>query len=453
MNTKLYKKILKKITPSKKELLGEKKTFEEINEKIMKIGGSHARVEWCGSSARGTHLHNDRDLDLFVMFDKETSESELEKQGLKIGKNVFRGQKWEKAYSQHPYIRGNYKGFDVEIVPSYIIEKGNEKKSAVDRTPFHNKYIKSKMSEQQKMYVRLMKQFMKGINAYGADLKNCALPGYAMELIILHYKDFDNSIEEISNWKIGQTILFENAKEENTKQFKGAPLIIIDPVDENRNVASALSFEQFERMIYAAQSFIKNPKEKFFFPEIKKAWDKKKVKQELTKKELLAIKADFPKKILPDLMWGQLRRYLKKINTHLKEKDFKVTKNTLWSNEEKVFFIFELENLTLQKAKKITGPLASDKENSEKFLEKKRKILSGPQIEEGRLVLEIEREDTNAKETIKKFIKTCKTDESEGMIICLRKAKVLEEKDLLKEYKGEFAQFFTKYLEGKEIFE
>jgi tRNA nucleotidyltransferase (CCA-adding enzyme) len=319
---KLYEKVLKQITPSRKEKMLEKKVFEEIEKKIMKIKGKHLHVNWCGSSARNTHLRNDRDLDLFVMFDKELNEKELEKEGLKIGKLVFKGKKWEKAYSQHPYIRGIYKGFDVEIVPSYKVNSGTEIKSAVDRTPFHNKYVLSKMNEGQKQEVRLLKQFMKGIEAYGADLKNCSMPGYALELLIIHYDNFENTLKEISKWNKGKIIMFENANEKNAEQFKGTPLIIIDPVDENRNVASALSEEQFQRLVYAAKRFLENPNEKFFFKEKTKKLTKKELKKELEKRELIAIKSIFPRKILPDLFWGQLRRFLKKVKHIWKNKIF-----------------------------------------------------------------------------------------------------------------------------------
>lgn len=126
---KIYDKVLKKIVPTKKELQDEKKLFIEINDKIKKMSGKHSYLEWCGSSARNTNLRNDQDLDLFLMFNKELTEKELEKEGLRIGKNIFKGHDWEKAYSQHPYIRGTIKGFDVEIVPGYIVKSGAEKKA------------------------------------------------------------------------------------------------------------------------------------------------------------------------------------------------------------------------------------------------------------------------------------------------------------------------------------
>ena len=70
----LYAKVLGKITPTRQELAKEKRIVEEIRKKVAKMEGKHSHIEWCGSSARGTHLRGDRDLDLFLMFDEKLSE-------------------------------------------------------------------------------------------------------------------------------------------------------------------------------------------------------------------------------------------------------------------------------------------------------------------------------------------------------------------------------------------
>ncbi len=452
---KILSSVLKKITPSKKEVKSEEDMVRKIRQKLSKLNGKHSHLEWCGSSARGTHLCGDRDLDLFIMFDKELSEEELEKEGLRTAKKLFKGQKWEKAYSQHPYLRGVIKGFEIELVPSYIVDSGAEKKSAVDRTPFHNKYLMERMSEKQKSDARLLKQFLKGIGAYGADLKNCALPGYGVELLVLYYTSFEKALKGISEMKEGKVIDFFEEEEKAKKLFEGQnyPLIIVDPVDKNRNVASALSVEQFERMVLAANLFLENPKKEFFFPKKVKPFAKIKIKQLLSKKEIIAVKMPFPKKELADLVWGQLRRELKKLKNRLNENDFRVLQANLWSDEKEVYFIFELENIILQKAKKIIGPFASDSENSKKFLQKERKLLSGPRVEEGRLVLEIEREYSNAKDFLKQEIKKEVKSETKSIKYGLKKAKVLTEKEIIKEYKNNFSIYLTSYLKGKEIFE
>lgn len=446
----IFEKVLKKITPTKKDLEDEKKIFLFIKEKIDKIKGNHSHLEWCGSSARNTHLKSDRDLDLFIMFNKEMDAQQLEKEGLKIGKTVFRGHPWEKAYSQHPYIRGIINGFDIEIVPSYIVKKGSEKKSAVDRTPFHNKFILKNLKKNQHKEVRLLKQFLKGIGAYGADLKNCSLPGYGAELLIIKYKTFQNVLKNTKNWGIGTIIKF-NSKTSKTKF--DSPLIIIDPVDENRNVASALNLEQFQRIKLASKLFLENPSINFFFPKKITPWKKQKVKKMLEKKELIAIYSKFPKKDLSDIVWGQLRRFLKKITKHLNEKDFIVLRETLWSDEKDIYFIIQLENLNLQEAKKIIGPKAIDEENVKKFLKDKQNIISGPRIENERIVIEIPRKETNAIKLIQDFIKNNKKTERKAIKQMLRTTNVIKESEMLKKYKGKFAEFFTKYLEGKELFE
>lgn len=446
----IYKKVLNKITPTKKDIEEEEEIVKKIREKIKKLEGNHSHLEWCGSSARNTHLKSDRDIDLFLMFDEKMNSNQLEIEGLKIGKLIFRGHKWEKAYSQHPYIRGNINGFDIEIVPSYLVKKGNVKKSAVDRTPFHNKFLLKNLKNNQKKDVRLLKQFLKGIDSYGADLKNCSLPGYGAELLILHYNTFNNFLKKASNWKKGELIKFNNKK---TKINFDTPLIIIDPVDENRNVASALSTQQFEKIILATKLFQKNPSIKFFFPKKIKIWKKEKVKKMLQKKELIAINAKFPNKELSDIVWGQLRRFLKKISKHLKENDFIVLRETIWSDEKEIFFILQLENLNLQESKKIIGPKAIDTENVNRFLENKNKLISGPRIENERIVIEISREETNAIKIIEKFILKNKKNERKAVKKMLKNTFVINEKELLKKYKGDFAIFFSKYLEGKEIFQ
>ena len=205
-------------------------------------------------------------------------------------------------------------------------------------------------------------------------------------------------------------------------------------------------------MKLAAKKFIEDASEKFFFGETINTWPKSMIVSELAKREFLAIQADFPKNILPDLMWGQLRRYLRKAANSLEEKDFVVKRTNLWSDEKKVFFLFELNKLKLDKIKKVYGPKQTDKENVKNFLSKKRKILK-KYIEEGKVILEIERKERNAQKVLEGFVVSCRDDEKEGMKNCLAKAKVLSEKDILEHYKGEFAEHLTKYLEGKEFFE
>ncbi|MCH7902620.1 CCA tRNA nucleotidyltransferase, partial [archaeon] len=408
---KILKKVLKKITPTEQEKKKQQKLSVEIIDKIMRMKGSHVSTSLVGSNARDTHLRGDHDLDIFVFYPKTLKREEFEKEGLKVGKSVFLGYEWEKAYSEHPYIRGSVKGFDVEIVPAYNISNTKELQSAVDRTSFHNRYLQSKMSENQKQEVRLLKQFLKGIKAYGADLKVSSVPGYVTELLILKYGTFEKTIKAISKWRKEEVIDLENYLNEKTarERFEG-PLIIVDPVDENRNVAAALSINQYARIIAASRIFLKKPSLKFFFGKKSKPLAISKVKKLVEKEGLIVVEIGYPKKELSDVLWGQIRSLSKKIIGALEQKDFKVLRNSEWSDEKnEIILIFDLEANKLEKVMKRIGPEVALEEHSEAFLKAHQKVISGPRIEKGRWVVEKEREHAIATKYIKLLLKQAKS--------------------------------------------
>lgn len=445
-------KILAKIKPSISEIKKESDIFSELSLKVSAIKGSHLGFIWVGSSARNTHLRNDRDLDLFILYPPSLPRSELERQGLSIGKKLLRGHFWEKAFSEHPYIRGNYKNFNVDIVPCYAVPSASQIISAVDRTPFHNSFLSSRLSDFQKDDVRLFKQFLKTIKAYGAEARYSSFPGYALELLILNYGSFENTIKAIAKWRINEFI--DVAKYYSSPpDFFNHHLVIVDPVDKNRNVAAALSFNQFQRIISAANAFLAKPSDSFFFKAKKKNWSISKIRVMLSKKELIAVKLHYPKNFLQDIVWSQLKSLTKKLCVQLSLNDFIVLRSSEWTDESSVMVIlFELESLSLQKIKKRFGPLASDEENAKRFLLKNKPlVVAGPRIEKGRVVIEVERKFTSAilflSSILKKFDKF-------DFCFSLKNPVVLSESDLIKlcESDEDFLEFFSDYLSGADEF-
>jgi len=454
---KLLETTIKKITPSLNELKKESEFAEKIKEKINLIGGNFESIELVGSIARNTHLRGDRDLDIFILFPKNTPREEFEKEGLRIGKEVFKGHKWEKAYSEHPYIRGEIEGYKVEIVPAYKILDAGLLQSAVDRSVFHAEHIIQNLKPGQEKEVRLMKQFMKGTKCYGADLSSNGFPGYVAELLILKYGDFKNALKEISQWKNGEVIDTEiqYTPDEATKKFN-THLIVIDPVDKNRNVAAALSLNQFARFIGASRAFLKKPSPNFFFPKNHKPWPAKKLRAFLKKTELVAIEMGYPNDVVEDVMWGQLRRFSKKIANLCEEKDFSVKRSEEWlEHQKRCIIMIELESTILQKVKVEEGPEVIDEKNSEAFLKAHPKIISGPRIENARWIVEVERNYSDIKILLKDLLKKMKKQEREGIRKGIsKKCTILNEKEIVELYSKnkEFQQFLTAYLKGKEIF-
>ena len=454
----ILEKVLGKITPSENEIRAEKKMSEEIVQKLKAAKGKHIDVLVCGSIARNTHLRGDRDIDIFVMFPSHIPVKEFEREGLRLGIMVFRGHKWEKAYSQHPYIRGNIRGFAVEIVPSYKVERAEMLQSAVDRSPFHNAYLLSKMTKKQQGEVRLMKQFLKGIKAYGAELKVSSVPGYVTELLIVKYGNFLDAISAISKWKEREVVDIEgHLKEEEALKKFDTPLVVVDPVDRNRNVAAALSLNQYSRIIAAARAFLRKPSENFFYPKKSKVLETAKVKKLVEKEGLIVVGMGFPKNELADVLWGQIRRLAKKIIGALQQKDFKVLRSAEWSDESnEIVFVFDLEANELEKVQKRIGPSVTNEKHSEEFLKTHRKPISGPRIEEGRWVVDIGRKHFLATEYIAELLKQLRKSEKAGIKKALnKKARILGNAEVMRKYKGnaEFREFFSTYLKGKEEFE
>src|SRR3989344_3471068 len=130
----LRKQVLDRVTPTSKELAQEQAFAASLVDHIQSLKGPHVDVVLAGSLSRNTHLAGDRDMDFFVRFAPEMDRATFEKEGLAIAKKAFGKNKYQIAYSEHPYVKGIIDGFEVEIVPCYAIESVEQKQSSVDRT-------------------------------------------------------------------------------------------------------------------------------------------------------------------------------------------------------------------------------------------------------------------------------------------------------------------------------
>ncbi|MFH1752151.1 MAG: CCA tRNA nucleotidyltransferase [archaeon] len=454
---KVLSQVLKEIKPSKKDLLKEEKIAGELINKILGVEGKHVKVILAGSTARNTHLKNDRDLDLFVLLPEKLSRTEFEKEGLRIAKKVLKGHKWEEVYSEHPYVRADYKGFEVDIVPTYDIKDTSQLKSAVDRTPFHNEFLLKALTIKQKDEVRLLKKFLKNLQAYGADIKANSFSGYLTELLVLKYGSFEKVLTNASEWKKGTLIdLTNNWHEVNARQKFDSSLIVIDPTDIRRNVAAALSVQQFSRFIACSRAFLKKPSKKFFFGVKKKIWELRKANVLLKEKDIVFV-SFFRPKLVEDLLWGQIRRLRKKISNQLLLSDFKVLNGSEFVDNKKVIMLIELESHYLNKVVKHFGPEITDKKNSEIFLKAYKNPINGPRIEGSKWLVEKLRAFDNSFSLIEGYLKSFvkQPDKNPELTKSIKKGfKLLNHKEVTKEYakNKKFQEFLTSYLKGKEEF-
>ncbi|MBC7129146.1 MAG: CCA tRNA nucleotidyltransferase [Thermoplasmatales archaeon] len=376
---KILEEVLKKLSPSEEEKKEIEKIVKEIKDSIEKIKPGDAEAMLVGSVAKDTYLKSALDIDFFVLFPTYYKKEEMQKIVISIGKEILK--EWKIQYAEHPYIRGFYKGYMVDIVPCYRIKSPDKKMSAVDRTPFHTEYIKKNLKEEMKNEVRLLKQFLKGIGCYGAEAKIEGFSGYLVELLILKYGSF-----------LG---VLKNAK--NIKSY------FIDPVDESRNVAAALSKEKLEFFIEAADEFLKKPKIEFFFPNPVKLLDRKEVEEKI--KNFVGICFKKPE-IVDDILYPQLKKAAKSMENLMKNYDFEVVDRVWYANDE-VFVAVKLKKVIIDEIKLHVGPPLKEKEHVKIFIEKWKNsnLLVGEPFEmKGKVYVKIKRKYTDAISLLKDFL-------------------------------------------------
>ncbi len=448
----MLKEVLRNATPSEREKAKEKETAEKVMDRIKKMKGKHTGVKLCGSIARDTHLKGDRDIDIFVLFPESMPRAEFEREGLRIGRKAFRGNECWEEYSEHPYIKGIIDGFEIEVVPSYKVKQASRLKSSVDRSPFHQQFLSKRLTPKKKSEVRLLKAFLKGIDCYGAKIEKEGFSGYLAELLILKYGSFKECLSAAKKWKPGISLAL--SKTGSKKKFD-APLAFIDPTDKKRNVAAALSEEQFARFVAAARAFLEKPHKKFFYPKRKSSISKKRMRKLIGVDQMYALRMPFPSKAPSDVIWGQMRRFSKLLQKRLESEDFLVRRIALFAEDGKeINYFVELESMELNDTAIFLGPFAWDEANSKAFKKKHFTPLTGPRIEAGRWVVEEKRRHTNALGLAKIFLRERRKLEKMPMKKALAKAEFLEKKEFLRKARANafFKYNLSRFLEGTESF-
>jgi len=352
--------------------------------------------------------------------------------------------------------------YEIDIVPCYAVQSAEKIKSAVDRTPFHNKWLSENLSPALAPQVRLLKQFAKGIQVYGSDTRVLGMSGYLCELLTVQYKSFKNFLDHASKWEAGQVFidLEEHRKEDREhamKELKGQPLIVIDPVDPKRNVASSFSPENFAKLVKSTRTFLEKPGMKFFFPERAKVSGKELRKiMESRGTRMVGVRFGRPD-VIDDILWPQLRRTSRRLSDILKEHEFIVMGKDSWADEKACVLLFEMEVWSLPKIRKLIGPFVFSKQHSDEFITKYQK--SGRIWVEGQSwVAEIPRKFTQAEEKLRDSLKDSEKNlKAKGIASApaksiSKKFDILKPQDILKLAKGnpDFAEFLKSYF-GKRV--
>ncbi len=357
------KEVLKLIKPDSKErkkvALLTQKIIKRLTPKLTK-----AKVILGGSAAKGTWLKGDHDLDFFIAFNfeeyKDKNLSEILEKSLK---KAFPKKKINCLHGSRDYFQFVEDGYNLEFVPILKIERAEQALNITDVSLLHASWVKKNVNKDE---VILAKKFCKANKLYGAESYIGGFSGYVLEILVGYYGTFKKLLLHSQKWKYKQVIDVAKYYPRNNcffhlnKSKLQSPIIVIDPVDKNRNAAAALTKEKFTLFKKLAKSYLKKPEQSYF----------KKTNLSLAslgkEKNLLLFE------ILPlggkrDAVGGKLLKLFKFLTKELEE--FSIIKKG-WEWEDKCYFYFVLKKNHLPEVKIRPGPPLDKKEYVKDFKKK-----------------------------------------------------------------------------------
>ena len=350
-----------------------------------------ADVVQVGSTARDTWLGGDLDLDVFVRFPPEIDREDLERYGLQVGNAVL--PEGREEFAEHPYVKGEFEGVTVDLVPCYRVESATEIQSSVDRTPFHNAYVAERLDEDLAAEVRLLKGFLTAIGAYGSDLRTEGFSGYLTELLILEYGSFRSLLEVTADWHPPIEL---DPEDHGTRKFDD-PLVVIDPTDPERNVAAVLSAANLARFQHYAREFLESPHEELFIPPAPDPLSPDEIRAFVADRGTTPIAIRFrAPDVVEDQLYPQLEKSLAGVRDELERRGFSTLRVDRFADDDAVLLL-ELSVPELPAIERHDGPPVHVRQHADGFYEKYADAdVYGPFIDGDRYVVERDREFTTA---------------------------------------------------------
>jgi tRNA nucleotidyltransferase (CCA-adding enzyme) len=259
--------------------------------------------------------------------------------------------------------------------------------------------METKLNEFLKSEVRVLKRFLKSIGIYGSQISVSGFSGYVTEVLILKYGSFSNVLQTFAELTPNYIVSLESPEQSAIEKFR-SPIVIIDPIDSNRNLGAAISAECLAKFVLASRLFLKGPSTKFF---MKSSRSNTKIISDI-KSNLLII--DFKIQIRsPDILWGQLKKKLTSISKQLANARFEIIKKFCFTDEqEQAVFIFMIKYTNLPKINLNVGPKIFLKNETDSFIKKRGEKSIMTWTDDITIVTIEEREKTSIKEHTNQII-------------------------------------------------
>lgn len=381
------KKILKEISPSNDEQKHLNKVTSLFMAKIKKdLTKEKATAVLGGSVGKGTWLAGNHDIDIFVQFpdDKDISEN-LEKLLKKNFKKV------ERIHGSRDYFRVEFEKYSFEIVPVLKIKKITDAKNVTDCSIFHINWVKNNSNTKLKDEIRLVKQFCKASRVYGAETYIKGFSGYVLEILTIYFGSFNRFIKGINNLKEDTTIDISRHKKALDRN-KLSPIILIDPVQGDRNAAAALSLEKFNVMKQICNKYIKLPSYDFF--KIKKQNPVELKKRFDIVLEIKQLKGK------DDVVGTKILKAFEFLQEKINKEGFQIEKAG-WQFDSTTFAWLSVKNREISKEYIHLGPPLAVKEHVQVFKKKYKNTFE----KDNRIAVRLKRKNYKIKDFIKALLK------------------------------------------------
>ncbi len=309
-----------------------------------------------GSVAKGTHLYS-YDCDIFVVFSRKYQDDDL---SLLLAKAVAGFRNKKVLHGSRDYFQILHAGIIFELIPVLQIKSAADARNVTDVSPLHVEWVNSHIKNLQDN-VRLAKLFCKAQGIYGAESYINGFSGYTLEILVIMYGGFLPMLKAVSSFHPKQIIDIAHyyaSREELLGRMNAAklqsPLIVVDPVQSDRNAAAAVNEEQFSKFIIAAKLLLQKPSPDFF---IKKSFSLSQLHhQSKTLGVSLLLFSVIPVDGKEDVVGSKLIKAFEYITNKVKTAEFHIL-NKGWQWGKEVYFWYFVYPKELPRYERHIGPL------------------------------------------------------------------------------------------------
>ncbi|GAB6147908.1 CCA tRNA nucleotidyltransferase [Stetteria hydrogenophila] len=369
--------VLKAIRPSRFQVRLLNRFYELVKSKLeacIEASGFKALIEAQGSFAKNTLLSDKWEVDVFILFEG-VSDEWIHNESLKLVTRCLSGLPVIRRYAQHPYVTVVMNGLEADVVPTIRLEKPRPHAMGVERTPFHTRYVKSKLTPCLADEVRLLKSFLKGIGAYGAETHVGGFSGYLAELLVIKYGSFRGVLRAAARWNPEKRVYIDvegvGDREYLEEKYKDSVVIVVDPVDPGRNAAAAVRLDKLALFILAARLYLEKPRKEFFHVYSGEQRGALKYRVDPSRLGVVLYKGALYSHP-PESVWGRLYRSARLLAGELERMGFKVGRYWFHTDESSYgVIVVEVEEAELPPLEASRGPPAWTPRRSERFILKR----------------------------------------------------------------------------------